>query len=197
MVAAILGKPARFFGFKWRYSAKKYVAGLFSYISEITSETYIKICALAGRPTLFDIARKAAQVVQEQFIENVSQEASDGNFRLRRRKSKFETKLQAFISSYDQSYCDTPAPRETELFLAISRCKTNRERDVFVRLITDNLFYAHLTSKGYALESVKCRLCPLENNNVETFAHVAEHLVLNPGLVCNFSAGLKRKIQKF
>ena len=78
---------------------KKYVADLFEYLDGICTPTYVRLCKLAGRPTMLDLARRATRVIQEQYIaEGIG---GDEQSTLRPRTSKFVSKINAFDEAYD------------------------------------------------------------------------------------------------
>ena len=68
VIAAVLGRSPSFFGFKWRTSTNSYVTDLFEYLDNLCSDTYLRLCQLAGRPSLLDIARRASRVIEEQTV---------------------------------------------------------------------------------------------------------------------------------
>ena len=144
--------------------------------------TYKKICALAGRPTILDVARRATRVIIDQCPGELTIESAGG---LRDRKSKFLLEIEKFNDLYDAAYQNCEKPRENPFYAMISGCKTLRERSFCVRMATDGLFRSHLYSRGYDTPLV----CRLGCDASETFSHVLTHLDNNAG-----AQGCKRKL---
>ena len=69
-VCAYLGHSARFFGFKWRVSKPQHIPCIFDFLRSICTVTYFRLCEMAGRPNILQIARRAADVIQKQFLED-------------------------------------------------------------------------------------------------------------------------------
>ena len=189
VVCAILGHSAHFFGFKWRTSTRKYVSDLYDYLDTICTPTYIRLCKLAGRPTMLDLARRATRVVQNQYIEERTHD--DVVTTLRPRKPKFISKIEAFNEAYDAQYSKIPNPRENEFYNLVAESPTVRHRSAAIRMSTDTLLRSHLASRGYEIDT-NCNTCKSEP---ETVRHILQHISIDKNFV-PLSLNFKRKIER-
>ena len=189
-ICALLGQNPRFFGFKWRTSEKKFVCDLYGYIDSICTATYRRLCALTGRPTLLDIARRATKVLVAQAPQ-ILNPTSVGS--LRPRQSKFAQKIENFNTEYDLEYPNPKHPRENDFFTKLSNCRTNRERSMFIRLSTDSLLRTHLETRGHDIPNISCRMCPQNSTSHETLDHIFD-IHIDDKYITPLAPKFKRKI---
>ena len=183
-ICSLLGFTTTSFGFKWGTTNGNFVEDLFSFLDDLCSSSYRKLCMLAGKPSLMAMAYRAVTVIQDQLLRHS-----------RAKYNKFSMKMRSFLDRYggnsimDSYHIDYHMePKKNEFFKIREHFTTLKERRIFVRAAVDCLLLPHLYARGYDTPKL-CRVC---NNADETFAHVlSEHITVPVG------PGLKRTIGKY
>jgi len=155
-VCALLGFTPRFFGFKWLTCQRAYVSDLVETIGDFSSATYVRLCQLAGRPTVMQLASRAVRVIESQFFSGADApgDGSAGeNTSLRRRKSKFTRKIECFREKFGPQFTELK-PRDHPMCRALNKCTSIRERRRFVRIATDT-FISQSEFSDKALKNLK------------------------------------------
>ena len=139
---------------------------LYTFISSLCSDTYTRICRLAGKPTLLEIAYRAAKVITEQY----EHEADVSQSSLRPRKPKFLIKIEKFLDDVAANNEIKP-PKEHPLHEIFMKCRPGQQRRLCVHIATDMLLRTHLGSKGYGEAGEnECRVC--DSKSPETLMHI-------------------------
>jgi hypothetical protein len=194
-ICSLLGFTTTSFGFKWAsVNNNNYIEDFYSFLDNLCSETYKKLCMLAGKPTLMAMAHRAVTVINQQLL-------YDSGRGIRVNFNKFSMKLRSFMVRYSDNPENTVyshlEPKRNEFFETREFFKTLKERRIFIRASVDCLLLTHLYARGYDTATT-CRICNTED---ETLSHVlTEHITvpLGPGLNRNigkFSKREKRHLQ--
>ena len=182
MICTLLGFTPKTFGFRWRTEPDgKYVHNLYDTLSGICSQTYQKLCAIAGKPTLIGMAYRQALVIKMQKDKHADEIHYPNNESilptrwLRRRRVKFEEKLDNFMDRYELNV-ETQShekPKLNPYFVSYKKIRDKKTRKIYTRLLTDTLFKKHLILRGKKELDTSCRLCGDENS--DSLEHYVTH----------------------
>ena len=169
VVAGLLGFRQIYFGFKRIRPCKPtFPNDLYQAIDKHSSSTYLLLCKIAGRPSLFDMAARAANVV----IEQTDLKKYTGKSRL-----NSTSRLPPFMQRIIQFQKDL-TKFEVQSVGKISGNKFHKnyasfnsrlQRKVFVKMLTGRFLLADLQERGFDVSDKSCRLC--NDGSVENSAH--------------------------
>ena len=146
------------------------IIDLFKTINDAQSITYIRLCNALGRPTMMQMAYRAAKVIMEQI--NLPQLIEDYNIgstrTLRARKPKFILKIEKFLDDCKEHGINNEKPRTKESYGCFRELTSFRERSAFLRAMTNTLFLDHLESRGWVSRKPGCQFpgCSSQNDNL-------------------------------
>ena len=193
-VCAFLSFNTSFFGFKPVIGPKKPVENLFQYLESTVSKTYLTLCEIAGRPNIFELARRSASVAidQEFTIFDDEDDNTPGKESaipgreepatcpsLRRRKPAFVCKMNELRANIVQSkyLFDVEKAKLQPLHVAWSKICGLVEKRKFVKIATDRFARSDLVSRGFDIVDSSCRICGVHQ---ETIGHLLScHAVEN------------------
>ena len=171
MICSLLGYSGHKFGFKWRTATEgKHVENLYDTLNGICSETYLRLCACAGKPSLLGMAYRQASVINEQFLKNNMTESTTG--RLRRRKPPFEQKVDKFMEKYKNNPLTQShdKPKATLYFGLFKEFNARQERKAYIQLLTDIHFNKHMNLRGKPDKNPLCHC----GNGPDTLGHLVD-----------------------
>ena len=194
VLCALSGLPFRFFGFRTITNpSMNFIPSLEIALDSFCSETYLKICHVLGRPTLFQISLRAAKVV-------VSQDSPEPPYFPvgtipRFVKSKVVRKAESFIDFCSSSKIDNSAPVDNIFHKSFLRLTSHRSRKTFLNLSIDRFILSHRAALGLSVDDQSCRLCDNPDAPVESILHlVSDHSTLfTPRTKRKLSAASKRE----
>ena len=133
------------------------------------SASYIRLCRLAGKPTLVEIAGRAVKVALQQSENSVFSPPGA----LRARTPKFINRLESFFSQFSSDSPEIKNPKDNPFFQLLKKQGSLRSKKLVIRLATDTLMRSHQDSRGLDVP-LTCRLCPLDTDSTwdESLRHI-------------------------
>jgi len=167
IICKLLGFKPKFFGFTSSANIKKYkdndyVENMWSFISQIESNTYRVLAAIANRPTLSLILYKGCKVVLKQSLFNVWSTSYD---KTRPKMSVFQAKIVNYITDSEKFI---KLLKKSKLNSFYSSIRSIKKRRIFIKLATERFFGDNLRQRGFECDNL-CRWC---NNKTENIDHV-------------------------
>ena len=169
VVAGLLGFRQVYFGFKRIRPCKPaFPDDLYSAIDKHSSSTYLLLCKIAGRPSLFDMAARAATVVLDQtdLTKYTGQARTNSTSRLppfMQRMIRFQKDLEKFGVLSIGKISKNKFHKSYEAFTS------KLQRKVFVKMLTGRFLLADLAQRGFDVPDSSCRLC--NDGSIENAAH--------------------------
>lgn len=188
-LCALAGKFPRYFGFRnIKDGADEFVSDLFSTLDSKCSQTYLNLCRALGRPSLFQIAFRAASVIlkHQKFGRDEQSES-----RLRSRDSKFQVKLKKYLNDCKIYQVTNDKATTNYVHKKFKDLKTFNQRLNFIMLYTDNFFARHLELKGWEVE-LDCKICGSHEDSIDHYfkCHITPQSGSNAQ---NLSAAIKKE----
>ena len=183
-LCSLTGCSFRFFGFK-NMPAKETdddtsVNDLMTFLDDLESATYVKLCMILGRPTMKQMALRACLVINQQANLVDLRKFKRRDTRCRDKDPLFVKKIEKYIDDCQMCEVDNSSPKLNEFHKDFSDLKTFGLRKKFIKAATDNLLLHHLNSKGWVLANANdedgrvSQGCRFDNCNAlkETLEHV-------------------------
>ena len=169
VVAGLLGFRQIYFGFKRIRPCKAvFPNDLYQAIDKHSSPTYLLLCKIAGRPSLFDMAARATSVVLDQtdLKKYTGESRSNSTSRLppfMQRLIRFQKDLEKHGVIAIGKISDNKFHRNYRDF------QSKLQRKVFVKMLTGRFLLADLAQRGFDVPDNSCRLC--KDGSTENSAH--------------------------
>ena len=182
-LCSLTGCSFRFFGFK-NLPAKETsddtaVNDLMTFLDDLESASYVKLCMILGRPTMKQMALRACLVIKEQVNLNDLRKFKRRDTRCRDKDPLFVKKIERYLHDAQMMEVDNSSPKLNDFHRDFTDLKTFNLRKKFIKAATDNLILHHLNSKGWILangdeDGRVNQSCRFDNCNAlkETLEHV-------------------------
>ena len=187
-ICSLLNLNGKSFGFRpisfETHSYSKMSA--FEFFSVLCSKTYSKLCAIAGKPTLLQIAMRQACVVVDQHSEcDLTKLCIDQvTPRLRPKTTNFTRNIREFHKNCINSKLIWTGKdiKKNQFFKAYRKINSAKSRVFYVKAATSTLALDHLDRRGFETGSSTCRFPDCDQH--ESLHHLISDHIMKKSDIC-------------
>ena len=153
--------PQSFFGFKCSKESlackNEHIQDLAATLNDIQSDTYLTLCRINNRPSIFQIALRAFQTIisQSEFSTWNRERNLTKKVITRPKPSIFEIKITKFFDTFNNKF----AFKSNKTLAYFYTSLNNNDKTRFIRFCTNRYFRTDLIRRGFKVSDDKCPCC--------------------------------------